>query len=243
MRLGRDIAFALLGAVLAIVAQGWSRPELEAAIGRSDYCCLEDGTWWQSPHGWTGTLRPATFEIGVRERFGNFSLRAAYVDLGKASGENWALMRDMDFGRFDPYAGCDVTTRANCLGKFSSSQHVRGILAGAAYGRAIYGARIEGEIGAYFYKSQFEVTIYCPQACGAGTGPAFDPPETYKSYSSVRKTPYLGARLYYKNAFLQWRRFNHIDGNGSVEAEDGQFAVGLTNGPVNQLMVGYALSL
>lgn len=214
--------------------------EVEIASGRTDYCCRQDGVWWQSPHGWTGTLKPATFEIGVRKRFDNFSVRTAYVDMGEASGENWAMMRDLDFGKFDPNAGCDIATRTNCLGKFSSSQIVRGVLFGAGYGRKIYGVRVEGEVGALFYKTQFEITIYCPQACGAGTGPAFDPPETYKSYSSIRKTPYIGARVYYKNAFLQWRRFSHIDGNGHVEEEDGQFAVGLTSGPVTQIMFGAA---
>jgi hypothetical protein len=212
--------------------------ELEIAVGQSEYCCRADGVWWQSEFGFNGNMRPTSWEIGARHRIGNWGIHAAYVDLGTVSANNIASMRDDDFGKHDPTKPCDAATQKNCLGQFSAKQNVRGVLAGASYGIGLpYGARLEAELGQYFYRARWDITIQCPD-CGNYSLYSFGFSHSFRYVSETRRTPYVSGRVSYKNVFLMYRRFSYINGGGTSEE---QYAIGLTGGPVNQFMVGISL--
>lgn len=234
----------LAGLALAIALS--ARPdsikvETELAVGASEFCCLQDGVWWQSPFGFQGETRSLAWEVGARVRLGNWSLRGAFADLGAASGQNVAVMRDDDFGSFNPAAPCDPDAQRNCLGYFNTSQHVKGVLAGAAYARVIQGVRIEGELGQFLYQSELRVSIWCPD-CGIARRYSFGYGGTFSSSSDLRRSNYVSLRLQYGKSFLTWRRFSHINGNGDgLQGIEAQFATGLTSGPVNQLLFGISL--
>lgn len=227
--------------LLAMVFWLWSSPvaglDLEVAVGRSEFCCLEDGIWWQSPFGFDGHTRSVSLEVGARKRWGDWSLHGAFVDLGETSGTNTASMRDDDFGRHNVTKPCDQNLQKNCLGYFTARQKVAGVLVGGAYGRVISGVRAEVELGQFFYVSDMSVSIWCPN-CGLGHRYAFGGGGTFSSASGVRKTPYIALRATYRGVTLTYRRFQSVDGSGSGEGVEAQFSTGLTNGPVNQVMLG-----
>lgn len=233
----------LIGMVIGFTVHGFASRALdfEVGVGRSEFCCLQDGVWWQSDFGFNGSVRVPSFEIGVRKRFGDWSLHGAYVDLGTATGQNIATMRDDEFGSFDRTKRCDQTQQKNCLGFFANSQHVHGALLGAAYGKSVYGVRIEGELGQFFYQTEMSVQVLCPN-CGLDHRYAFGAGGTFSSTSDMRRSSYFALKAEYKGVFLTYRRFTRIDGGGKiVDDVEGQFSIGLTNGPVNQLLVGVTL--
>lgn len=229
----------LAGFLVAIGVHAVRAVDLEIAVGRSEFCCLQDGVWWQE--SFNGSTRVGAVEIGARHRFGDGSLHLAYLDMGTANGLNVATMRDDDFGRFNTTKGCDTATQRNCLGYFGTRQHIAGVLAGAAYGFEKRGVRLEIEGGQFFYQSDMQVAIWCPN-CGLDQRYAFGAGGTFTSSSDLRRSHYGALRATYKGFTLTYRRFQNIDGSGSGRnGEEAQFATGLTNGPVNQLMVGVAL--
>lgn len=253
----RAFVYALLAlhiAAAAIAAFAWlsnrgSAGELELAYGESRFCCRSPGVWWQEKFGWNGNLQPQSLELGYRERFGNFSLHAAYVDLGMATGRNVASMRDDNIDDFSFTDGCDPASRRNCLGNFAANQRVAGVLLGGAYGREVLGRlRLEAELGAYLYRTRWSIEIYCPGACGVNesAGPRFNPGARYSATSEIRRASYVALRASYRGFILQWRRFARIEGSGMSgdvdPMSDRHFLYhGLTTGPVEQTMIGYSL--
>lgn len=212
--------------------------DLELAAGRSEFCCVLTGVWWQPQFGFSGSTRSASWEVGARHRWENFSLHAAYLDLGSASGMNVATMRDDDLGTFNTAKGCNTDSQKNCIGYFGASQRVSGVLAGVAANVTVKGVLLEAELGQYFYKSDMRISIWCPN-CGVNARYAFGAGGTFASTSSIRRSPYFAVKVGYKNAFVTYRRFSSVDGSGKMsDGIEGQFGMGLTNGPVNQIMVG-----
>jgi hypothetical protein len=221
--------------LLALIPATCLAVDLEVAVGQSSYCCKVDGVWYQSPFGFQANTRPTSFEIGARQRIGDFGLHVAYVDLGTVTADNVASMRDDEFGKHDFSKPCVISGQHNCLGFFKARQNVSGVLAGVSYGRDFRGIRLEGEVGSYFYRSSWSVNIQCP-ACGNVSLYSFGYSHNFRYLSDVRRTNYVSARVVYKSAFLMVRRFSTIDGSGS---SDEQYAIGMTSGPVNQVMLGY----
>lgn len=225
-------------ALLIALATPAKALDYELAVGRSEFCCLENGIWWQSSFGFNGSTVDRSIELGARHRIGNWGLHGAYVDLGSASGHNPAVMRDDEFGRYNTAKPCDVNLQKNCLGFFGTNQRVHGLLAGVSYGYDIKGVRLEGELGQYLYQSEMRVSIWCPN-CGVSHKYAFGHGGTFSSKSGMRRSSYFAIKAEYKNTFLTYRRFSQIDGSGEgMEGVETQFATGLTNGPVNQVMIG-----
>ena len=215
-------AFLLAGFVLGVLIKGALPFEIELAGGRTDYCCLEDGTWWQSPLGFTGETRVPSFEIGARQKFGAWSVHGAFVDLGAVSANNIAVVPDADFNK--PTLGA--------IGRFDALSSVRGILLGGAY----RWKDLQAEVGQLAYRTDWQITIDCPTGCAGHVRQNY---ETLRFRSDVRLSSYLAISYYIDRAFITWRRFSHIDGGGN--SSDGQYATGLTNGPVNQIMIGVTL--
>lgn len=215
--------------------------DLEVAIGRSAFCCTNDGVWWQSQFGFNGQLRVLTYEVGARWRVANWGVALRYADLGKASGMNLASVRDDEFGKYDTSKPCNTNTQSNCLAIFAVDQNVRAVMLGASYRVSIQGAQVEPEIGQVFYQSSLKVSIYCPN-CGIGSKYAFGEGGTFVSTSEIRRSPYVALRLTYKRVTLTYRYILNIDGNGArTEGIEAQFASGLTHGPLNQIMLGVSL--
>lgn len=232
--------FFFAGFILAIGLSGRA-VEIEGAIGRSEFCCLTDSLWWQSQFGFNGSTRSKTWELGVRQRFGNWGIAGRYADLGESTGQNVATMRDDDFGKFNPTQPCNTSTQQNCLGYFAVAQHVKAVMLGASYLFTWRGIGIEPEVGQAFYQSNMRVQILCPN-CGVGNKYAFGAGGTFSSTSEVRRSPYGSLRIVYRGMTLTYRRISNVDGNGEMrDGEDGQFATGLTHGPVNQILVGVTL--
>lgn len=235
---------AILGFLAGfIVALGMSGRafDLEPAVGVSEFCCVTDSLWWQSQFGFNGSRRSLAWDFGARQRFGNWGIAARYSELGEATGQNIATMRDDEFGKFDPSKPCDTNTQKNCLAYFNVAQHVKAVMLGASYRMNYRGVDIEPEIGQAFYQSEMRVQILCPN-CGVGSKYAFGAGGTFSSASEVRHSPYLALRLTYKDVTLTYRRINNVDGNGERKSgDDGQFSSGLTHGPVNQILVGVTL--
>ena len=232
---------ALLILALGLSIQEAGSFEIELAAGRSELCCVQDGVWWQSDFGFNGHVRTTTLEIGARQRFGNWSIHGAYIDLGTATGFNVATMRDDDFGSFNRTKRCDPDSQKNCLGYFATSQNTTGVLLGVAYGLTFKGVLVEGEAGQFFYQSDMRVSILCPN-CGLATRYAFGAGGTFSSASEIRRSPYGALRVSYKGLTLTYRRITHVDGNGErIDGIEAQFATGLTNGPVNQVLVGVSI--
>lgn len=230
----------LLAVLMTALSSSVAALDLELAAGRSQFCCLQDGVWWQSPFGFTGTTTDGSVEVGLRQRWGDFSFHGAYLDMGRATGRNLATMRDDEFGKA-PSKSCNQDSQRDCLGYFVTSQQVTGVLLGGAYGRDLYGIRLEGEYGQFFYTSDLNVSIWCPN-CGTAGRYSFGHGGVFSSISEIRRTPYAAARVTYKNVTLTYRRFTNVDGNGErKEGVEAQFATGLTNGPVNQIMLGISL--
>jgi len=225
----------LLAACLSAPCHQAQAVDLEAAIGRSAFCCLQDGVWWQSPFGFNGDTRVASWELGARQRFGHWGMHAAYSDLGTVKGDNLATMRDADFNNFNTTANCNQATQHNCLGYFRTRQHVKGVMAGGSYQFTVKGFGIEPEAGKFFYRSDFEVAIWCPTCGTFPTGEQRDE----RSMSGIRRSTYLALKVSKGNVFLSIRRFSNIDGSGDISK--GEFATGLTSGPVNQIMLGVTL--
>ena len=234
-------AFLLAGFVLGVFIKGALPLDLEVAVGRSEFTAPQTGIWWWDQFGFNGNLRVPSFEIGARHRMGDFSIHGAYLDLGTATGLNVAGMRDDEFGKYNTSRPCDTNLQKNCLGYFSTSQHVVGVLLGGAYGRSFKGVHLEGEVGQYLYMTEMNVGIWCPN-CGIGSKYAFGGGGTFSSTSDIRRSPYIAVKAAYKNAFITYRRFSNINGDGgSLNGIEEQFSIGLTSGPVNQIMVGVTL--
>ena len=212
--------------------------EIEIGVGQASYS-LTDGIWWQSPYGFNGNVRPASIEFGIRERKGDFGFHAAYVDLGHVTGNNLFSMRDEDFGRMDFTKSCDSGSQKNCLGKGQASQHVQGLLLGVSYGLNINGVQLDAEAGQYLYVSDWSISVYCWN-CGYAHSHAFGAPTTYSSRSELRRSSVISVSAGYKNVYVTYRRFFSIDGSGKGSGGvDDQYAIGLTAGSVNQLLVGF----
>ena len=215
--------------------------DLEPAFGVSEFCCITDSLWWQSPFGFTGNRRSLSYEFGVRKRIGNWGIAARYSELGEAAGQNIASMRDDEFGKYNTAQPCDTNQYKNCLAFFDVHQRVNAAMLGASYRFTFNGVSVEPEIGQAFYQSHMKVSILCPN-CGVGSKYAFGAGGTFTSTSEIRRSPYAALRLTYKGATLTYRRISNIDGNGArTEGDDAQFASGLTHGPVNQLLIGVSL--
>jgi len=228
----------LIGALISSPAFGL---DFEMSVGRSEFCCLQDGVWWQSPFGFNGYTRSTAIDLGVRQRMGNWSLAARYSDLGSANGLNVATMRDDDFGSFNRTKGCNTASQKNCLAFFSTSQHVAGVMLGGAYGKDYRGIRLEGEAGTFLYQSDMNVQILCPN-CGLDSRYAFGAGGTFSSSSEIRRSPYFSVAAKYQDFFLTYRRISSVDGNGKgLQGVEAQFSTGLTNGPVNQILIGVSL--
>lgn len=231
------IRIAILACLIALSCPAQAL-DYEAAIGQSQFCCLTDSLWWQSQFGFNGSTRSLAWEMGIRQRFGNWGIAARYAELGEATGQNIATMRDDEFGKYDTTKPCDTATQQNCLGYFSVSQHLRAVMLGASYRFTLRGIGVEPELGQALYRSTMRVQILCPN-CGVGHKYAFGAGGTFSSTSEIRRSPYIALRITYKNATLTYRRINNIDGNGArTEGPEGQFASGLTHGPVNQILLG-----
>ena len=203
--------------------------EVEVAVGRSEYCCLSDGVWWQSPRGFQGDLRPTAYSVGLRQELGKgFHVHTSYVDLGKATGSNWASVPDDQFN--------NITTAHS--GKFMAAQQVRGIQLGVSYRwKLTESVSIDPEIGHFFYKSQWRIDIHCPTLCDGNV------PQEYQSFrytSKVRTSSYLSGSITYNSVFVNVTRYTLVDGGGDADPNYtvGQFAIGLTSGPVTTWMVG-----
>lgn len=233
----------LAGFLVAIGIHAVRAIDLEIAVGRSEFCCLQDGVWWQSPFGFNGNLRAVSAEIGLRQRIGDFGAHLAYVNLGSVSSDNFAAMRDDEFGRHDPVKPCNTANRSNCLGRFIGRQSVQGIIAGASYQRNLFwGIAGEIEAGEFFYKSHWSITIHCPGGCGTDYGLTFATPERYTFGATTKRTHYAALKATYRSAFIVWRRFSRVDGGGDpAGAVVPEFSAGLTNGPVNQIMLGMVI--
>lgn len=219
----------LLLLILALLPFSSSAIEFEASVGRSEYCCKTDGIWWQSPLGFEGDLRPTAFRLGIAQEIGKgWHARAAFVDLGDATSSNWAVVPDDQFQ--------NPTTAE--LGRFMASQHVRGVELGVSYRWALTSKiGVEPSVGQFFYRSQWRIAIYCPTLCAGNV------PQEYWIFrytSNTRRSPYVGATFSYGPAFVSLTRYQHIDGGGDPEPDiaRGQFATGLTSGPVTTWMVG-----
>lgn len=229
------LAIALILSIASLTAHGL---EYEIAIGQSQFCCTQNGIWWQSSFGFTGQTRDLAFEAGVRQRIGDFSIHGAYVDLGSATGLNKATMRDDDFGSYNTHLGCNSASQKNCLGYFAAKQHVAGFLVGASYRLMLKGVGIEPEVGQFLYQADMKIAIWCPN-CGTDSRYAFGAGGTFSSTSEIRRSQYLALKVSYKDVFLTYRRFSKIDGGGSgLDGVETQFSTGLTNGPVSQILVG-----
>lgn len=214
--------------------------ELEGGVGQAKVCCLTDGVWWQSQRGeFQGDLKPTTLELGARLRYSGYGLHAAYLDLGNVTSNNVATMRDDNANNYDPSQPCNDHERSNCLGTFVGSQKVKGVLAGLGYRFDYRGFGIEPELGYYFYRSKWNISIDCSAECGANTnaGPQF--PASYTYRSRIQKTPYAALTLDYRGFFGAFRKFSVIDGN----AEGEPYGPALTKGPASQFVIGYRVTL
>ena len=219
----RNIAFFLLGAVLAIVAQGYAGPEASLEVGQCRFGLERDGTFYQSDRHTDNFMRPACWSIGLQDKWkdSRFGWRVSFLSAGSIQARGNMAVNDETRGVTTP---CDMTiSEANCPIRFDGSGNTLGFTLGATYEQPLFSrASLTAESGLFFFQHHFKSEARFEACCHREI--------SYNETSKLWDQPsaFMGATLRYRDVYASFRHY----------WPTGHRALSLTNHEMNQFVVG-----
>jgi hypothetical protein len=199
------------------------------------------GVWWNGHYPTQIDVTDACLQVGVSQtpwKLGNYRLgwRAAYVNLGRVEFDNTFAMRDDEQFNNPTGADCDpLDGMKGCVGRGIAGGATYGVTLGAVGERDFGKLTLGAEAGAFYYYSEFNVTVYnVPQNGDAPFGGPYS-----LQFAGWALTPYAGLQARYGIFTLSSRVYAkvvaHEPGCGGCS--------GITNGPAWSVMGGVSIPL
>lgn len=168
MRL-RDLAFLILGAALAIFAQGLAAPELFTEVSQWRFGPVRDDTFQQTDMHTDNYLHPVGAAIGVQDKLGRSEVFGYRVALQAAGAYKARDNASVDDGNAHNHSGvpCTPPSEEGCALRFNGEGRVHGVSLGLTAEQPLSFPRLSliGEAGFFFYAQHFKAEarfVDCP---------------------------------------------------------------------------------
>lgn len=222
----RDLAFLVLGAAIAIFAQGLAAPELQAELGQCRYGVVPEGTFYQSDLHTDSYLRPACGGIALASKWNGserFGWRVGALATGGISARDNVSTNDE---RAHAHIACVPPNPDGCMVRFNGEGRTFGFTLGLTAEQPLaahLSAIAEG--GFFFFQHHFKAEAH-PMGCGCTGQIAYN--ETSKLFDSP--SPFAGITLRYRDFYVAARHF----------WPTGHRSLSLTDFSMTQYVVGVA---
>lgn len=238
MRLGRDIGFLFLGAVLAIVAQGLAT-ELQLEIGQSRFSPGLEDTFYQSDMHTDNYLRPVAVSIGLADKWKGserFGWRIALIAMGNIKARDNNSVND-EWAHRHAGALCTHASEDGCTLRFNGEGSTFGILTSLTAEQPLTsGLSLIGEAGLFFFQHHFKAEARFID-CTCSRQVSYN--ETSRLWD--QPSPMVGVTLRYSNPFGLHGIAAYVAARHYWPAE--HRALSMTNFAHTDYMVGIAKDL
>lgn len=197
----RDLVCIILGALLALVFQAKSSPELQLEYGQCRFGVERDGMFYNSDLPHRNYMTPHCGGLALASKFGasRWGWRFAYFASGTIQArENWARVVD---GSAETGKPCDTSvTWVGCHARFDGVGYMYGFSLGLTYEQPLgWGFSAIPEVGLLHFRSVFKTDIRPADY----QKPDYEPAEIHgvqDSGWSGTPAPYAGLMLSYSIA-------------------------------------------
>lgn len=226
MRIGRDIAFFILGGVLAIVAQGLST-ELQAEVGQCRFSTGLADTFYNSDLHTDSYLRPACASVGLAGKWRDserFGWRVALLGTGSIQARDNVATNDE---RAHAHVACKPPSEDGCMVRFNGSGETFGVSLSITAEQPI--ARhlsAIGEFGLFFFQHHFKAEARFMDCHSCGRQISYN--ETSRLWDEP--SPMVGLTLRYRSVYIAARHYWPAEHR----------PLSLTNYAFNQFSIGVA---
>jgi hypothetical protein len=239
------IACAIGVVIVLAFAERIDAAELDIGIGQTKFRAREDGTWFQSQYETHNDLKSGSWRIAVRDHFPrsrHFGWSIGYSDLGSFSGNNHASVWDDEAGRIpEDGSACSMENKSHgCLAWFRGTGKAKGMTLGLTADQRIGPVTVGAELGAFFFRSHYDVTIEFNQGMNfMDSRGEFAPGSSYEynHATGTQRTWYYGYRASYGRFYVEVLRFFNVYEQGRGPGGD----VGLTGGATIQATAGISI--
>lgn len=202
----KNVAFFLLGAALAIVAQGIAAPELQIEFGQSRFGQERNGTFYESDGGmdYQNYMTPKSGSIAIADKFGESPWGYRLSAFNTGTIKVTSIARYGDDANRQP---CDPLTTIGCKARFEGSGYSYGFTAALTYEMRLGVLRVIPEAGLSLFRHRFHAKTAPLEPMFAGE---LQYDETSKWISEPQKM--LGLTLRIGEFYFSVRR--HLEAGG-----------------------------